>query len=237
MGIPVHKIGAIYISPCPAMVVSIKEPAEKEKSWFDGAIAINDIYNIILPEILEIQETRRPHVPEEDFFYGRGWGVIGHFHQFLDSERCLSVTGIENIMMVLNDIEDSRLRNVDYIEAFTCPQGCIGGVFCVENPYISRHNAILLEKRYGDPIAFNEAEVIQKYREKYYFLRHHILPRPTRTQSSDLATSIKRMKQKERIYQKLPKNDCGLCGAPTCETFAQDCARGEAELTDCILLH
>jgi ArsR family metal-binding transcriptional regulator len=42
------------------------------------------------------------------------------------------------------------------------------------------------------------------------------------------------MKQKERIFAKLPKKDCGLCGAATCETFAQDCALGEADLTDCI---
>ncbi|MFC2136080.1 (Fe-S)-binding protein [Bacteroidota bacterium] len=25
-----------------------------------------------------------------------------------------------------------------------------------------------------------------------------------------------------------------MCGAPTCETFAEDCAWGEADLTDCI---
>ncbi len=44
------------------------------------------------------------------------------------------------------------------------------------------------------------------------------------------------MKQKERILTKLPKKDCGLCGAPNCETFAEDCAWGEADLTDCIYL-
>jgi iron only hydrogenase large subunit-like protein len=170
---------------------------------------------------------------EDFFYYGKGWGEE-YVPLYLDSERCLSINGIDNIMMVLNDLEDSKLKNVDYIEASTCTQGCIGGAFCVENPYISRHNSIMLEKRYGKPTAFNENGILEKYKEKYYFLGHHVLPRPTRSLSTDLATSIKRMKQKEKIYLKLPKKDCGLCGAPTCETFAQDCAQGEADLTDCI---
>lgn len=234
LGISISKIGAIYITPCPAMVVSIKQPAEKEKSWIDGAIAIKDIYNLILPEILQLKERGKPITTDAYFFYSTGWGEIGHLSQFLDAERHLSIVGIENIMNVLNDIEDSKLKNIDYIEAFTCPQGCIGGIFCVENPYISRHNAIMLEKRFRDPKSFNEAEVLKKYKEQYYFLVRNVLPRPTRALDSDIGTSIKRMIQKERILVKLPKNDCGLCGAPTCETFAQDCARGETDLTDCI---
>ncbi|MGA2824043.1 MAG: [Fe-Fe] hydrogenase large subunit C-terminal domain-containing protein [Bacteroidales bacterium] len=233
-GISINKIGAIFISPCPAMVVSIKQPAEKEKSWIDGAIAIKDIYNIILPEIIKTQGNQESGETDEYFFYGKGWGEIDYVPKYMDSERCLSITGIDNIMMLLNDIEDSKLRNVDYIEAFTCTQGCIGGSFCFENPYISRHHSIMLEKRYSEPIAFDETEILEKYKEKYYFLGHQVLPRLTRSLSIDIATSIKRMKQKEKIYLKLPKKDCGLCGAPTCETFAQDCAQGEADLTDCI---
>jgi iron only hydrogenase large subunit-like protein len=234
LGIPVNKIGVIYITPCPAMVVSIKQPAEKEKSWIDGAIAIKDIYNIILPEILKIQDIHRQDDHEEYFYYGRGWGGLSHVQQHLDSERCMSVRGIDNVKMILDDIEDSRLRNVDYIEAFICSQGCIAGAFCVENPYISRHNSIMLEKRYSEPVDFKEDEVMEKYRDGYYFMEQTILPRPTRSLAVDIATSIKRMKQKERILTKLPKKDCSLCGAPGCETFAEDCAWGEADLTDCV---
>ncbi|MFH0867278.1 MAG: [Fe-Fe] hydrogenase large subunit C-terminal domain-containing protein [Bacteroidota bacterium] len=234
LGISIEKIGVIYISPCPAMVVSIKQPVEKDKSWIDGAIAIKDIYNRIIPEILKIQENQKPEKDEEYFYYGKGWGSHSHGPQFLDSERCITVVGIDNIKMILNDIEDSRLKNIDYIEAFTCTQGCIGGVFCVENPYTSRHNSIMLGKKYNEPIAFEKNDVMKKYYEKYYFLEHHVLPRTTRTFDTDLATSIKKMKQKERIFLKLPKKDCALCGSPTCETFAQDCANGEADLSDCI---
>ena len=41
-------------------------------------------------------------------------------------------------------------------------------------------------------------------------------------------------KKKEDIFESLPKIDCGICGAPTCLTFAEDVVREEAELTDCV---
>jgi ArsR family metal-binding transcriptional regulator len=42
------------------------------------------------------------------------------------------------------------------------------------------------------------------------------------------------MKERERVYQKLPQTNCGCCGAPTCMAFAEDFVRGEAKFTDCI---
>jgi iron only hydrogenase large subunit-like protein len=233
LGIDINKIGVIYITPCPAKVVSIKQPAEKEKSWIDNAIAINDIYKILLPEILDIQKNNDAKKSGEHFFYCKGWGVLNFLQQTSDFNRYMSVKGIGNIKMILNDIEDSRLQNIDYIEASACTQGCIGGAFCVENPYIAWHNSKLLEKSYGKPFNFNGEEVLKKYKDRFFFFENNLLPRTTRTLSVDLPTSIKRMKQKERIFSKLPGKDCGLCGAPSCETFAEDCARGETDITDC----
>ncbi len=234
LGIHEKKIGAIYITPCPAKAVSIKQPAEKEKSWLDGVIAINDIYKIIFPEIIHINETQKTDILDDCFYYGKGSGVIRHLLQNIDSERCLSVVGIDHIKMVLDDIEDSKLKNIDYLEAFTCSRKCVGGAFCVENPYISRHNSFMLEKNYSVPPPFDKDKVLEKFNDGFYFMENQVLPRDTRSSSSDISTSIKRMNQKNRILAKLPKKDCGLCGAPSCQTFAEDCAWGEADLSDCI---
>jgi len=235
-GIDIDKIGAIYFSPCPAKVVSIKQPAEKETSWINGAIAISDIHKIILPEVLKRKNQLKPEDFGDDFYYGKGWGMLNQILHHFDSEKCISVIGTDDIKMVLDDIEDSKLVNVDYLEAYTCAQGCFGGAFCVENPYISRHNSIVLSKKYTDSDAINKNEIMEKYHKGFYFMENQLKPRKTRTLSNDLVISIKRMKQKERIFSKLPKKDCAICGAPTCETFAQDCSMGEAELSDCIFL-
>jgi len=233
LGLKAEEIGVVYISPCPAKIVSIRQPAEKERSWIDSAIPINDVYNLILPEILELQTIGIIEEPA-DFRYGWAWNTIGYISRELGPEKCLSVAGLRNLKMILDDIENSKLRNIDVIEALACNQECLGGAFCVENPYILRHNSILLEKKYGHPKRLDRKDILRKYKEGLYFVEHPLLPRPTRASALDISTSIKRMRQKERIMLKLPGRDCGLCGAPTCETFAEDCAFGDADLMDCV---
>ena len=52
----------------------------------------------------------------------------------------------------------------------------------------------------------------------------------------DVSSSIKRIKERERIYRKLEKINCGLCGSPTCHAFAEDVVVGVAKLGDCPFL-
>jgi ArsR family metal-binding transcriptional regulator len=44
------------------------------------------------------------------------------------------------------------------------------------------------------------------------------------------------MRERDKIYGKLRQIDCGCCGAPTCLAFAEDIAKGEVKLTDCVFL-
>lgn len=234
LGLKPEEIGVTYVTPCPAKIVSIKEPAEKTPSSLDGAIPIKDIYNLILPEIIKMQQEGTSKTPE-DLNYGIGWGILGHFSRAVGAERCLSVAGLDHLKQILDDIESTKIRDVDFIEALACIQGCVNGLFCVKNPYVARHNAIQIEAKYGTSIPLLDKEkVLRNYEKGLYFYENPVLPRTTRATETNITESIKRMKKKERIYAKLPKNNCSLCGAPTCETFAEDCARNEADITDCI---
>jgi hypothetical protein len=112
----------------------------------------------------------------------------------------------------------------------------VGGPLNIENPYVSRMNSIKLRERYQRNTGVDTAAISRKIGDVYYFLENPILPRPTKYFDTDLETSIKRMKESERVLQKLPQIDCGCCGAPTCTAFAEDLVRGEAELSDCVLL-
>ncbi|MCK4763727.1 MAG: hypothetical protein KAW12_16115 [Candidatus Aminicenantes bacterium] len=233
LGLKEDEIGVIYITPCPAKIVSIKQPAEKKRSWIDGAIPVKDIYNLILPEVIKIQQGGK--IADLDkFYYPKAWGMLGHFSQNVGYDRALSVAGIDHVKRILNDIESNKLHYVDFIEAMACLHGCTNGVFCVRDPYVARHNSIQMQEKYGRPPNIAEEKVIEKYRRGFYFHEEPVLPRTTRDSEIDIGESIKRMKKKERIFAKLSGKDCSLCGAPTCETFADDCARGEAEITDCV---
>ena len=50
----------------------------------------------------------------------------------------------------------------------------------------------------------------------------------------DLQSAIDKMKKKEKVYARLPKFDCGLCGCPNCIIFAEDVVKGEASIKECI---
>lgn len=232
LGLNIDEIAIVYIAPCPAKIISIKQPAERVDSWIDSSIPIEDIYNLISAEIIKIRENEEEEYLE-NFQFCRGWRASDYISWELGLERSLSVTGLDQVINVLNDIENSKLRNIDVIGALACRDECLGGSFCVENHYTARRTSITLEKKYG----ISESEIdkqtaLKNYEKKHYFLENPILPRSTQS-TADIATGIKRLRQKDRILMKLPKKDCGLCGSPTCDTFAEDIAYGRANITDC----
>jgi len=236
LGLRPEDIGIIYIAPCPAKIVSIKQPAEKTRSWFDGAVSVRDVYTVLLPHVMAIREKFTEKQVPPDFSFAAGWAALGGITGVVEMENWLAVAGLDHVGKILNDIENSRLRNVDFVEALACMMGCVGGSFNVENPYVARANNVKQRSKYETPIEVNDANVEEKLKEKYYFIESTILPRPTKYFDTDLETSIKRMKEKERVYQKLRQIDCGCCGAPTCMAFAEDLVRGEAKITDCVFL-
>jgi NAD-dependent dihydropyrimidine dehydrogenase PreA subunit len=234
LGLKPEEIGIFYIAACPSIVVSVKQPAESGKSWFDGVLSLKNVYNAILPDVLAEEKAAEAGVPKDSFFFGMGWSWMGQISQAVGAEKCLSVAGLDHVMKIFDDIENSKLRHIDFLEALACMQGCVGGAFAVENPYVARSNIIHLQQAYGQDREVDAEEIMKRYREGFYFQDLPVKPRVTRFFDTDIPTSIKRMKQKERVFAKLPQKDCGLCGAPTCDAFARDCALGETDLTDCI---
>jgi Fe-S-cluster-containing hydrogenase component 2 len=236
LGLAPEDIAIVYVSPCSAKIVSFKQPAEMAESWFDGAISVRDAYSLLLPHVVTIKSRFDKSRVSEDFRYSVGWAVLGGLATSVRKENWLAVSGMDHVMRILDDVENSRLRNVEFIEAYACMLGCVGGPLNIENPYVARMNSIRQRERYESRVSIDLAALERKISEGYYLLKNPVLPRPTIYLDTDLETSIKRMKESERVIQKLPQIDCGCCGAPTCAAFADDLVRGEAHLEDCILL-
>jgi CO dehydrogenase/acetyl-CoA synthase gamma subunit (corrinoid Fe-S protein) len=51
-----------------------------------------------------------------------------------------------------------------------------------------------------------------------------------------VAKAIQKLHQKQDLYERLPKIDCGACGSPTCVTFAEDVVKGSATADDCVFI-
>lgn len=233
MNIDPSDIGIFFIAPCPAKIVSIKQPAEKTRSWFDGAFSIQDIYPLLLPHVKAIAKTFDESLVPADYYFNPGWAALGSVIRSVGKDNWLAVSGLDHVQQIFDDIENSRLQNIDFVEAMACMLSCIGGIFNVENPYIVRNNNKKQRDRYAQYNHMEDPDLEKKLESYYYFMDNPIMPRPIRVIDDDLETSIKRMKEKERIYLKLPQIDCGVCGSPTCRAFSEDVVRGAAEISDC----
>ena len=232
-----EEIGTFYLTPCPAKMISIRQPAEKGKSHLDGAISITDIYGPLLTAMENMEKGSYRKSLENICILGIGWAMDGGISRTLRLKNSLSVSGLPEVIHVFDDIERGKLRNIDFIEAYSCPQGCVGGSLTVENLYISYNKIVQLidtlqyEKIKACP---DIREVRKLYKNKYFFLEGKFEPRPLTPLDKDLKHAIKKRKKKEAIYVSLPKIDCGICGSPTCLTFAEDVIKEDADLSDCI---
>ncbi len=236
LGINPDELGIVYLTPCPAVTVSITQPAEKNRSWIDSSIPINVIYPRLTSAVQTlIRGFDLDQVPA-DFCFHTGWSMLGNITRLADIENWFAVSGLNDVMMTLDDIENSRLRDIDFLEASTCSLGCIGGSFNVENPYVARTNAIKHSIKYGCSETQADAAVQKRIAEGYYLIEHPVHPRPRAFLDTDLATSLKRMREIDQVHKNLRQIDCAICGAPTCRAFAEDFVRGDVKLTDCIFL-
>ncbi|MFC2157595.1 [Fe-Fe] hydrogenase large subunit C-terminal domain-containing protein [Acidobacteriota bacterium] len=231
------EIGTFYLTPCPAKMISIRQPAEKGKSHIDGSISITDIYAPLLSAMESIEEGSYRKALESICILGIGWAMVGGICRTLRLKNSLAVSGLGEIIKVFDDIERGKLRNIDFVEAYSCPQGCVGGSLTVENLYIS-YNKIL---KLIETLEFEQIkacpdirEVRKLYQMNYYTINGKIEARPIKPLDKNLARAIEKRMEKETYYEALPKIDCGVCGAPTCLTFAEDVVIGEAALSDCI---
>jgi Na+-translocating ferredoxin:NAD+ oxidoreductase RNF subunit RnfB len=237
LGLKEKDIGAFYLTPCPVKMISIKQPAEKGKSYLDGAISISDIYGPLLSAMEGIEKGSYRKALESICILGIGWGMVGGICRTLRLRNSLAVSGLTEVLKVFDDIERGKLKNIDFIEAYSCLQGCVGGSLTVENLYISYNKVLKLvedlefEKIKACP---DIREVRKLYKQDYFFMKRKIESRPLKPLDEDLSKAIQKRKEKEEIYETLPQIDCGACGSPTCLTFAEDVVRGEAEVQDCV---
>jgi iron only hydrogenase large subunit-like protein len=233
-GVAGSDVEAVYITPCPAKVVSIRQPAEGATSWLDTAIAISEIYPALREAVPEPDEEIGDEL-FEDITYGPGWSSLGGITGQLETDRWIAVSGMTDVTNVLDDIENSKLRNVEFIEATACVSGCIGGSLAVENIYVARSRTIRLAEKYGHNIARHERRASRLYRLGFFNIENPIRPRPLSPLDPDIAKAIAKVKERDEIYASPPKIDCGACGAPTCMAFAEDVVKSYEELGDCVV--
>jgi iron only hydrogenase large subunit-like protein len=145
------------------------------------------------------------------------------------------VDGIKNVIKVLDGIENGKLRNIEFIEARSCPEGCVGGALTVADRYVARGRIRKLMVAEEKESEIKREDVIKHFREGDYFFEKGLSPKSFAIcLDSDRFKAVEKMKLRDEIHDSLPGLDCGACGAPNCRALADDIIQGRAEVTDCI---
>lgn len=230
-GLRPEEICIAFLTPCPAKVTSIKNPMGTARSNVDLAISVSDVYPALLTAM---NKCAREGVGPDNSQSGRtglSWGNSGGEAAATFTVRYLAADGIENVIDVLEQMEDEKLADQDFVELNACPAGCVGGVLNIENPYV----AVTRMKHLRDyrPVACNhiQGEIPPEipWDEAVEPIRALQLdPSPIK--------AIEKMREIEKIEKRLYGLDCGSCGAPSCRALAEDIVAGYATEDACIYI-
>lgn len=232
-GLRETEIGVIYITPCPAKMLAVKDPPRRRHSFVDGTIAINDIYPAVLKAMADEDATDDGG---EIRGLGLGWPVLGGQVACLKAEDCLAIGGVSDALRVLEEVENGKLMDIQYIELHSCATACVGGSLTAENSYIARGRVLHLLKKYGATPYQDRAKVRELYQQGFFALHGKIPPVPLKPLDEDVSRALAKLHQKRQLSRRLPGIDCMACGAPGCAALAEDVVKGDATPDDCVFL-
>jgi len=235
-GLPYTSIGTFFISPCPAKVTSITHPLNVSESAINGAIATNTVYKHLIKHISK--NSDRDHIKKlhKSTKRGMAWGYVTGESKSIEFGTTLAVSGIHNVISLLEEIERGELQDVDFIELQACTGGCVGGPLNIQNVFVGRVKLREFIKKYETQEPFyTEEELLTFYQSKRFSSTELIHPRTIMTLDDDVSKALIKMEQLDTIARQLPGLDCGACGSPNCRAFAEDIVRGIAVETDCVI--
>lgn len=225
-----EDIGIIFISPCPAKVSYVKNSFAGERNYVSATVSVRDVYFALL-DVMKKREDE-PLDMTDSGMIGIGWASTGGESSAILNERYLAADGIENCIRVLDQIDNSDITTLDFVELNACNGGCVGGAMAVANPYIAQARLQSL-KRYL-PVSPNRPA--SEWIPDSYFNEKNVEYNPYSLLSDDRKTAMKMMSEIECLCKELPGIDCGSCGAPTCMAFAEDIVKNETNVDECTVI-
>ncbi len=223
-GLKSDEIGIFFISPCAAKATFIKGNYTVKKSDVDGVISIKDVCIKLSRQISKVEEVKNLRTAGKS---GVLWATDGGEAEATAAERFVAVDGIHNVINVLEEIEDGKLCDIEFVEALACSGGCVGGPLTAENSFAARSKIQRICKYIDDE--GRDLDGVQNFKWD-----RSIAYRPVMNLDPDINEAMRKMNMIEELYEQMPKLDCGSCGSPSCRALAEDIVRGYAKETDCI---
>ncbi len=221
-----EEIGVFFITPCAAKATCAQYPIGLEKSNIDGAISIKDVYRKVLPYLKQTEQKPLAKAGLK----GICWANSGGEAKASGNDNYIAVDGIHNVLNILEDIENNRIKNITFAELLACTGGCVGGPLNVENGFVSRRRVKKMA------MESTENKQTNPQNTEYDILWKVSLPFTSKLHlDDDIMVAMQKLAKIEEICETLPKLDCGSCGSPTCRALAEDIVLGFTSENACIV--
>ena len=227
-----EDVSLLHITPCPAILIQIMEPAFHDPSFKDRAIGISAIYDRLRQKIQE-QAMEEDRVLHYSAGVGVGWGRSGGEIATLNAHS-LAVSGLHETIRYLEKVEMGLLEGIEFLECRVCTEGCIGGPFAVADRYQAKHLLEKLVRMFGEEKRIKYNYVHKLYNEGWFRSDRERVPLDNGSPRLSISKNIERQHKVEKLLLELPGMECGACGSPDCRTFAEDLVDGRAQLEDCV---
>ena len=237
------EVGVFYITPCAAKIAAVKSPVGEEKSNVDGVINMDALYNRVWKKIKEqgsgYKEVKLPiaQLSSDSILMSLTNGE----RRLSSARHSLAIDEIDNVIEFLEKVENDEIEGIEFLELRACDQSCPGGNLTCNNRFLTcekmfaRAHYVAGKERNGERTRESELE-----NEKEYLYNNievgAIEPRSMLSLDSDIAKALEKMDRINSLRKTLPQIDCCICGAPTCDAFAEDVVCQRAEEKDCIFL-
>jgi len=220
-----------YVVPCPAKAWAAAHPLTPEGAY-PQALPVADLYNPLQACLRRMSAAAGPWKTASGM--AREWAFPGGQGRALGVEVALTVDGIHRVAGVLELAENGLLDDVPFIEAWSCPGGCLGGCLNVRNPFWARFQISSAVRKNSPPAG--EGGEFRGEREEWerYVLHQPFSPRPGMRLDENLQKAMEKLRRIDETVKRFPGIDCGSCGSPNCLALAEDVVQGYARETDCI---
>ncbi len=227
-----NEIGIFYITPCAAKIAAVKSPVGEEKSPVDGVINMKFMYNRILQILRKIPEIG-PNIMETGMLSSEGilWCLTRGESKAV-SGRALAIDGIHNVSEFLEKLENEEAEDIDFLELRACDESCAGGILISGNRFLTVERLAKRAEGYKDAVLSPDWNMLGPDDLRL----GEIKPRPVEHLDTDISKALAKMERKRRLMCYLPAFDCGACGAPNCQSLAEDIVQGGAQVSSCIFM-
>lgn len=237
-GIEESDIGIFYVTPCAAKIAAVKSPVGEDKSPINGVINMDFIFNKVYTGVRKGEIKSNLDSPKECLSpEGTVWSLTNGEADIMKG-RCLAIDGVHNVMDFLEKVENEEMKDVDFLELRACDEGCAGGVLTTTNRFLTVERLKKRAKYFKENNILNCRKDIINYSQ---FLNDEIKigkinPRSMMKLDENMAEAMKKMRRVKEIMKCLPDVDCGACGAPNCQAFAEDIVQERATINQCIFI-